>query len=318
MAERRGGYITPEMCVYMTIRWLAGASYIDVINGLDISKPHFFRLLWLTIDAIIYSTDPHLDNIHFPTTEEKCHEASQGFQAISYHYAIPNCVSVVDGYNIKIETPSEEVGNVRSYFSGHYQRYSMNVQAAVDSKCRFQFIGVAGPGVMSDRDAVAVCGLLELINRVPAPFMCIGDAGYTAYEAFATIFNAWHARDKKKDNFNYFTSQLRIRVEMAFGLLVHKWGVLQKPLAVDTFRVWKVVLAVGRLHNFCINQREYSLNELNFTEARELITPSQPQRDCGTPILEPDDRAFEPGYSSRAAYVVNDIARRGLSRPQRS
>jgi hypothetical protein len=27
MAEKRGGYITPETCVYITLRWLAGGNY---------------------------------------------------------------------------------------------------------------------------------------------------------------------------------------------------------------------------------------------------------------------------------------------------
>jgi hypothetical protein len=38
------------------------------------------------------------------------------------------------------------------------------------------------------------------------------------------------AKVKKHDNFNYFASQCCIQIEMAFGLMVNKWGILNRPL----------------------------------------------------------------------------------------
>jgi DDE superfamily endonuclease len=159
-----------------------------------ISHSAFYKMLWKTIEAIRTSTDPHLDNIHFPKTPEKLDEAAQGFEAISFQGAIPNCVSVIDGCHVKIQVPLSTVGPVRSYFSGHHMTHGVNVQAAVDSRWRFQFIGLGGPCVMSDRDALRTCELKELILGIPSPFMAIGDGGYTAYKSLATIYNAYHAR----------------------------------------------------------------------------------------------------------------------------
>jgi DDE superfamily endonuclease len=319
MADLRGGYITPEHCVYMTLRWLAGGAYNDLVHVVGVSRSRFYQLVWLTIEAIIQSKDPHLDNIKFPETAEELDVASQGFQSVSYRGAIANCVSVIDGYLVKIRTPPQAVGNVRSYFSGHYQHYGVNVQAAVDSKCRFQFIGVAGPGVMGDRDALRTSKLFDLIKNIPSPYISIGDAGYTAFEALATIFNAYHARNPKYDNFNYFASQLRIRVEMAFGLLVMKWEILQKPLRIHPFRIWKLVVALGRLHNFRINQREANYTVFDAASARQSFRPSQPQRKDGTPILEAgaETEVFVTGFSSRREYMALEIEAMGLSRPTR-
>ena len=38
-----------------------------------------------------------------------------------------------------------------------------------------------------------------------------------------------------KDAFNYYHSRLRITIECAFGILVHRWGVLllRKPIPVN-------------------------------------------------------------------------------------
>lgn len=76
-------------------------------------------------------------------------------RSISTKGVICNCISAIDGYLVKTITPTKKlVGNVWSYFSGHYQCYGMNVQAACDAFCRFQFIAVAGPGCMPDDRSV--------------------------------------------------------------------------------------------------------------------------------------------------------------------
>jgi DDE superfamily endonuclease len=318
MAEKRGGYITPETCVYITLRWLAGGNYLDLMHVVGISHSAFYEMVGKTIEAIRTSTDPRLDNIHFPKTPDQLDEAAQGFEAISFQGAIPNCVSVIDGYHVKIQVPPASVGPVRSYFSGHHMNHGVNVQAAVDSRCRFQFIGLGGPGVMSDRDALRTCELEELILGIPSPYMAIGDGGYTAFESLATIYNAYHARWAMYDNFNFFASQLRIRVEMAFGLMTQKWAILRNPLRTDPFKLWQLMVTIARLHNFCINTRESDyLAGVDFDVARSRLLPSQPLRADGTPILLRDDYPFIPGESSRRDFVVFDLQRRGLARPDR-
>jgi DDE superfamily endonuclease len=102
------------------------------------------------------------------------------------------------------------VGNVRSYFSGHYQAYGCNVQAACDSHLRFSFTGLAGPGVMPDRDALKECALHELIESLPLGYVAIGDAAYMAIENLASIYYGDAGKIPKYDNYNYFASQCRI------------------------------------------------------------------------------------------------------------
>jgi hypothetical protein len=68
----------------------------------------------------------------------------------------------------------------------------------------------------------------------------------------------FYGADKLKpryDNFNFFGSQLRIRIEMAFGMMTHKWGIYWHPLLVGLDKIKYIVEVDGRLHNFCINER---------------------------------------------------------------
>jgi hypothetical protein len=177
-AGRRGGKIIPEIQLYSSVRWLAGGSYTDILYFCGISKPSFYRVVWKAIFAINRSKSEHLA-IKFPQTQEECATAAEGFQSISSGDAIDNCVSVHDGFHLETVAPSRnEAKNVRSYFSGHYQTYGINCQAACDHHSRFTFFGVAGPGVMADRDAIDQVQLGKLIENLPGLYCAIGDAAY--------------------------------------------------------------------------------------------------------------------------------------------
>jgi hypothetical protein len=148
MAARRGGAITPEMCLYMTLRYLAGGSYLDICIILQVSHSAFYYCLYKTLLAICQCKA--LD-IVFPAGVNKCARLAAGFRYLSAEESIGNCVGVVDGYLLSIETPSkEEAGNVASYFSGHYQKYGINVQAMCDSRCVFRYFAISAPGSFND------------------------------------------------------------------------------------------------------------------------------------------------------------------------
>jgi DDE superfamily endonuclease len=113
---------------------------------------------------------------------------------------------------------------------------------------------VAGPGVLGDRDAIFQCPLGDLIERLPGVFCAIGDCAYTPTEHLVPIFGGPQANITSNSNFNFYASQCRIRIEMAFGMMVQKWGILKKPLSCKLINVKKVVVCIAKLHNFCINE----------------------------------------------------------------
>ena len=52
MGSLRGGVIIPELRLYATIRYLAGASYTDICFFCGISSQSFYRIVYETIHAI--------------------------------------------------------------------------------------------------------------------------------------------------------------------------------------------------------------------------------------------------------------------------
>jgi hypothetical protein len=311
MADLRGGAIIPELCLFCTIRWLAGGSYLDIVDITGISVPSFYRIVWKTCKAILKA--PEL-RMKLPETSEECELAASGFRSISYKEAIPNCVGVLDGYLLKINTPRKrEALNVRSYYSGHYQCSGVNVQAVADHLCRFTYLAVSAPGSTGDNDAIHQISLARRIAALPFGYCIIADAAYTATEHIVSIYAGIDRLNKRNDDFNFYASQCRIRIEMAFGLMQMKWGILRQPQTCSLKNLKYQVHAIARLHNFAIKER---LGD-SIREAPKTISylPSEPQDEEGNPILIDGLSNLFPGWSELREEMARNVEKKGLTRP---
>jgi DDE superfamily endonuclease len=183
------------------------------------------------------------------------------------------------------------------------------VQAACDANLRFTFIGLVGPGVMPDHDALKECALHDLIEKLPLGYVTIGDAAYTATENLASIYYVDAAKITKYDNYNYFASQCRIRIEMAFGMMNTKWDILQKPLRIRVSRIKFILVVIAKLHNYCINEQITRCN-LQLEEQEELAlfhTSSTPHKKDNTPV--DDHAAVDNLYSSFESLAGQSLTR---------
>lgn len=318
-ANLRGGAILPEICVYCTLRFLAGGSYLDVSDVAGISQASFYRVVWKTITAIVKCKALR---IRFPGTHEEVISAIAGFASVSTEQAIKNCAGVVDGYLLRCRVPSKrEVKNVRSFFSGHYQCYGVNIQAAADHQCRFIHFAFSAPGVTGDRDAIKQCSLYQLIEGLPPGVCVIGDAAYQATEHMVPVYQGAEKLVPKYDNFNFYASQCRIRIEMAFGMMQGKWGILQRPLSCSMNNMLWLVQAIARLHNYCINERlaaAMSPFEVPDSSVPSYI-PSVPHNGSGDPVqLNHAFQGTNDGHSFLREWMATRVERKSLLRPGNS
>ena len=191
MSRRRSngkGSITVEIMLHCTLRWLGGGSYLDIRLSAGISIPSFFRCVHACINAIVLCESL---TFSFPTTEADLQAAADGFKSISSNGVIDGCIACVDGILLKIQTPREaEVGNVKAFFSGHYQTYGINVQAACDSNCKFVSVCTAAPGGSNDIAAFRKTLLAGIVaNGLPVGKYIVGDNAYTCGEHLLTPFS---------------------------------------------------------------------------------------------------------------------------------
>jgi hypothetical protein len=318
-ADKRGGAILPEICVYCTLRYLAGGSYLDITDIAGISQSSFYRIVWKTITAIVQCKALR---VAFPTTDEEVQAAIGGFASVSTDGVIKNCAGVVDGYLLRIKVPAkEEVKNVRSFFSGHYQCYGVNIQAAADHHSRFIHFSFAAPGVTGDRDAIKQCSLFDLVESLPRGVCVIGDAAYQPTEHMVPVYQGADKLCAKYDNFNFFASQCRIRVEMAFGMMQSKWGILQRPLTCSLHNMLWLVQAIARLHNYCINER-LAEAQTAFEVADSSVPryiPAVPHDEDGDPVCL--GHAFVgtvDGHSYLREWMATRVEEQHLKRPSNS
>jgi len=123
---------------------------------------------------------------------------------------------------LQIKVPSSsETGNVKAYFSGHYQTYGINDPATCDHKCRFVYAALVEPGGAND---VAEFKKTKLgrIQKMALRKFVVGDNAFVCYETLLTPFFGVEKDDPSKDAFNFYLSQLRIRIEQTFGLITGK------------------------------------------------------------------------------------------------
>ncbi len=92
------------------------------------------------------------------------------------------------------------------------------------------------PGGTGDSKAFFSSAVYDLVEQLPDGFYVVADNAYTLSCKLLIPYSGKEKQSTSKDVFNFYLSQLRIRVEQAFGLLVNMWRVFKKPLEVALWR----------------------------------------------------------------------------------
>ena len=136
--------------------------------------------------------------------------------------------------------------------------YGLNCQASCNADGRFLDLSILYPG--STADCLAFEGMSvyqELENGLLAPGFCLfGDNAYLNAPYIATPYTG--SVSTSKDAYNFYHSQLQIQIECTFGRFSQCWGILQRalPKKVAVKKAVALVLALGKLHNFCTDEQE--------------------------------------------------------------
>jgi hypothetical protein len=307
--------IYPEIAVAVALRWLAGGSYLDLKNVYGISRSTVFRLRDMFLDAVLECSALE---IRFPDTPEEIEKVRWQFEAKSTDKVMRGCVGAMDGMLALTKQPSlaDSNGNPRAYHSGHYNDYGVNVQAICDARLRFLFFAVAAPGRTGDLVAYELLSIREIIEKLPPGFYIVGDAAYMLTEHVLVPFTGGDRQSPENDTYNFYLSQLRIRIEMAFGLLTNKWRILRKHLETKLKNSSRVLEACARLHNFVIDQDsddDFVIDEDEWDDLEIETMEGSPLGWGYLPTVEPLHTI--PGTSMVRDAIVRHVSRNGYRRP---
>ncbi|OWZ11292.1 hypothetical protein PHMEG_00015709, partial [Phytophthora megakarya] len=178
--------LSPVNKLQMFFSWLAGYSFHPVRMLAGGSKSAFYISISQVMDAIQAHDELQLQ---IPTTEYEQRESAKAFARLVNIPVLIGCVGAVDGWLCCMQVPSRrEVNCVSFFFSGHYQRYGVNVQACVDHRSRFTAVTSASPGGMGDALAFTQWGLSSVVESFPVGLYLVGDNAYLNGNALLTPF----------------------------------------------------------------------------------------------------------------------------------
>ena len=254
------GDIDASARLSMALRWFAGGEAIDIMQTHGVSYTDVYKSVWLVVDAI--NSCPELQ-IRFPVDYAAQQELADAFKKKSFP-GFDNCVGCIDGMLVWTNKPSKgslrNAGlGARKFFCGRKKKFGLNLQAICDHLLRFMDVEIVHPGSTSDFLSFStsfICRRLKESGFLKEGLTLYGDNAYINAPFMTTPFKG--ASAGLCDSFNFFHSQLRINIECAFGVLVHRWGVLRKamPVNISIEKTCMLVRSLCMIHNFCINERE--------------------------------------------------------------
>ena len=248
-----------------------------------ISHTDVFSSVWSVVDAVNQVKEFF---IVYPEDHDKQKQIAAEFQAVS-QAGFTTCAGAVDGILIWIHKPTQTeaqkcgVGQLK-FYCGRKNKFGLNCQAVSDVRGRFLEMSMTYGGSTSDCLAFEGSKLYQRLEEgLLVDGLCLfGDNAYINAPYMATPFK--NVSSGSRDYYNYYHSQLRIRVECAFGMFTQRWGILRTPIpsGISIVRSIALVNALAKLHNFCIDNEDHAL-ALSACDHHALVT-----NPCGYVPLE--------------------------------
>ena len=122
---------------------------------------------------------------------------------------------------------------------------------------------------------------------------------------------------ERYDNFNFYASQLHIHIEMAFAVMVKRWGLLQTPITISICNIKHLICSIGVLHNFCINEQIihhsgidiFCPRNTNFSPEETVLHTATAELDGANLVYE-----FAMAHSNNRERLVQELKTYGYTR----
>jgi hypothetical protein len=130
-------------------------------------------------------------------------------------------------------------------------------------------------------------------------------------------FSGLQKREPHKRTYNFYLSQLRIRVEMSFSLLSTKWRIYRRNLEYSLEKNIRIINAASRLHNFVIDSDKLDYSSVSSGDRDAINVLEHPDGNTGhwgyLTNLPPRSREIDSGVCQ--ANILSAIQVQDLQRP---
>ena len=306
--------LSPPLLVFLALRYYAGGSYLDMCAASGVSSSAFYEAVWTFTNAVLGTPDLQMS---MPVWDAAWRQrTSAGFRRRS-DSPLTNVIGALDGIVVRQDRPTAtEVTCPKDYWS-RKGFFALNVQAICDSNCEFLWMSCKAPGSSHDSSALACSDLCQGLRAPGSPLvalmvregLCItADEAYRDSEVFSVPWPGGGGADQWRDAYNFYQSSARIHIELAFGQLVWRWGILWKPLRMPFAKRPKVIHEAFLLHNLCRRTDAASLSLLDGTPAaHQAMHVKEGRGETQQPNLR--QRGIESELRRRMTKEVEDSGR---------
>jgi len=228
----KNGLMPSPTRLSIALRHFAGGGPDDTSTVHGASHTEVHRSVWRTINAVNKSEKLR---IQFPSDHAKQRAIAAGFCWKS-GAGFNNCVGAIDGLLVWIEKPhlaecEDATTGVKKFFCGRKKKFGMNMQAVCDHEGRFLDVSIGHPASALDSLCFATSSLEAKIKM--RGFLALGlclfrDDTHTNSFHMATPWKG--IKSGVKDDCNFHHSQVRTKIECAFGMLVAPFSTVQECL----------------------------------------------------------------------------------------
>ena len=116
------------------------------------------------------------------------------------------------------------------------------------------------------------------------------------------------------DAYNFYLSQMRIRIEMAFGRLTNKFRILRTHLGYSLSKSAEVLQSCAILHNYIIDFDGFKDDDEDNTDSSDFVITNAPNGMRYLPNI-PDGLELVENTSQSQQYLVRYINDHTIRRP---
>ncbi|XP_050301464.1 uncharacterized protein LOC126739712 [Anthonomus grandis grandis] len=289
--------ITPKEKLIITMRYLAtGMSFKQLSFQFMRGDSTIGQLVEEVCDNIWSSLQ--MECMPFPS-ELQWIEKAERFDEL---WNLPNCIGSIDGKHIRIYCPAK----TGSAFHNYKSYFSLQLLAIADADSNFTAIDVGdygrnGDGAVFKNSSIGRNFQANTLNFPPPQplpkephepafrYYFVGDPAFPLCKNLSKLYPSRNLTNPKRI-FNYRLSRAHRSVECAFGILVSKFKILERPILCSPQKVDKIVKAICVLHNF-IRKMDGKMSEPIFEMGRlpnnnintqQILQNFHPQYQRGT------------------------------------
>lgn len=259
----RNGHVHSSVRLACALRYFAGGSPYDLMGKYGISHTVVMESVWYVVQSVNNLREM---DIEYPESAEEQEKIAMQFLNVS-SAGIDSCAGAIDGILIWMKKPAmKEANNAEcgqsKFLCGRKGKFGLNCQAVSDVRGKILDISIAYGGASSDCLAFERSKLYDRCENglMKNGKVLFGDNAYLNTQYMATPYTNVSGNEeyRTRDDYNFYHSQLRIRVECCFGMLVQRWGILRTALShtIPLTRIVALVNALARLHNYCIDETD--------------------------------------------------------------